>query len=117
MFRASQLTRSLDLPELKAWAYSDARLSWRIHSGKYEVNAFSQHVKVEDPSAEKGLFARMYETLTQGLSAVGVDIAAQPRAPPPGSDPSAFRGEEVQDEEDILWVENLPGTRLVAQCV
>lgn len=108
-FKFLMMPTSSDLPELRQWTSAESRLTWRIHSGRYEVHAFGKHVKVENPNAGKGFFASMFHSLKQGLGKLGV-VATEPRAPPPGSDASAYCGEVVTNEEDVLWVEKLPGT-------
>ena len=109
------------LPEVRPWAYADARLLWRVKEDKFIVRAFGGSLQcvawlecaVDDEEGyrtlepiidEPGGAPAKQPTLLQRL----LGRAPRPRLPPSPAHPSTLSGTPVSTEEDVLHVRHLP---------
>ncbi len=107
-FKAMMVPSGDALPDLKAWAPEDARLSWRFKEEKFAVKGFGGTLHCagwldaaaddDGAPAEKrlGFFARLFGR------------TPKPRLPPSAADASGLAGCTVATEEDVLHMRHLP---------
>jgi hypothetical protein len=98
------------LPELKPWDPHEAELHWSVSSdgNSYSVAGFGgkkldctqEFVSTAKSRSTRGLFSRF-------LKFVGIS-STPPRASPSQANPSILLGAQVDTEDDILHVRNLP---------
>jgi hypothetical protein len=106
---------SEELPDQRQWRSSDAVLRWAVTmkegSRLVSVHAFGRQLSVRPSRATEstGLISRLKSVL--GTS--------KPRVSPSGACPSALTSEQVETEDDVLYIRHLPdfGGRLTAHNV
>ena len=109
-FKAMMVPSSDALPDLRAWAPADAKLSWAWKKddagGAFAVKGFGATLHcggwlgdADDdgvPQSKPGFFTKLFGK------------APKPRLPPSAADASALIGSPVASEDDVLHVRHLP---------
>lgn len=117
MFKYMMAPRAADLPPVKQYTPSDARLHWsrspKKHEKTYIVRGFGlPALKCVAPIADE---INPHERKSSGgfmsslLSSVSDLLwTSQTRVLPSGADPSAVVGEQINNEDDVLHIKTLP---------
>ena len=102
------------LPSIRAWAPSDARLSWRYKEDKdhpeksaFVVTGFGGELKSStwiDPASGEVSAEKKRNLLERILGKGG----SKPRVAPSSADPSVLAGAQLTSEEDVLYMRHLP---------
>ena len=121
MFKAMQAPSTEGLPDLRAWLPTEAALSW-TYAGKdkdkegrrFEVTGFGTKLQcvsyTGDPGQSLGQSKKsFFGKLDLGrLDVFGWGKKQVARAPPSSADPSYLARDLVENEEDVLYLQELP---------